>query len=714
MTDEVKVLLDGLSGQKAPVNPQEPLAKFQKLLRELFEFDCADLDFGIYRIMNHKRKVLENFIENQLPYLVRQELEKAIHEEQRQAEKELETARDEVEHALGSAAIKADGQLAMAFRETPAGKQYIEALERVQSAITLQQLLEAQTYNHLYTFFSRYWQDGDFISKRRYSKRERYAIPYNGEEVYLYWANHDQYYIKTGEYFTDYTWKAPNDITVHFKLQSADVEQNNVKGEKRFFIPLLEHIKWDSQQSTLTIPFEFRPLTSQEQSQYGQKNQQEAIIRYTLDSIQQHLPQGASQVSNALFTENRKTEKGESVSHLEHHLRQYTRRNTSDFFIHKDLKGFLSRELDFYLKSEVLNLDELERAGEGSAPFWFQQLKVIKSIGSQIIEFLEAVYLQLLQYKAIKGWSNLIICPNNLCSLFMGINYTLRADEQVFKPTTFAERLRLQEAAVAILRKYMEAFYRKRREQWESQNLEYQPVNLDDPNLAFNRSWFMGQSRAHYVVRVPQSQEKLIKAIEALCYDLTKLTEDENHELARVRFDRSLYLPLLLDRQKGVSAIPPLLTESEKLFIQHLKEYWEAHRDGVLKNKRVYLLRNLSRGKGVGFFEESGFYPDFILWVVEEQKQRIVFVEPHGMLHAKAYIHDEKAQLWERLQALQKKLGKPDIRLDAYIISATPYDELHKYYDDGTWDRAKFAQHHILFQERGQGYDYIDTLLRGK
>ena len=101
--------------------------------------------------------------------------------------------------------------------------------------------LEAAVYNHLYAFFSRYWQDGDFISKRRYSRKERYAIPYNGEEVYLHWANHDQYYIKSGEYFNDYSWQAPKGRSVHFKLNNANVEQNNVKGEKRYFLPLLEN-----------------------------------------------------------------------------------------------------------------------------------------------------------------------------------------------------------------------------------------------------------------------------------------------------------------------------------------------------------------------------------------------------------------------------------------------------------------------------------------
>lgn len=29
--------------------------KFQDLLRHLFQFDYADLDFGIYRVINYKR-----------------------------------------------------------------------------------------------------------------------------------------------------------------------------------------------------------------------------------------------------------------------------------------------------------------------------------------------------------------------------------------------------------------------------------------------------------------------------------------------------------------------------------------------------------------------------------------------------------------------------------------------------------------------------------
>ena len=374
--------------------------KFQQLLRELFQFDCADLDFGIYRIMNYKRSVIERFINEDLPKAIAEELKQGALAEQAKAAENLKAAYQKVLEALGEEALDADGNLAAQYQNTRAGKEYLTARERAEAAKG-SAALEAAVYNHLYTFFSRYWQDGDFISKRRYSKKERYAIPYNGEEVMLYWANHDQYYVKTGEYFTDYTWKAPNGVTVHFKLQAADVEQDNIKGEKRFFLPLTDEIAWDvpplpsgeraGVRGVLTIPFHFRPLTAQEAIAYGQKNQQGAILAKALEEIPKKLVgKEKAEAPAALLAEKRRAD-GSTISLLEHHLRQYTRRNTSDFFIHKDLRGFLQRELDFYLKSEVLNLDEMEAAGEGLAEGWFQLLRLTKRVGGHIIEFLAQI-----------------------------------------------------------------------------------------------------------------------------------------------------------------------------------------------------------------------------------------------------------------------------------------------------------------------------------
>jgi adenine-specific DNA-methyltransferase len=362
--------------------------KFQQLLRELFQFDCADLDFGIYRIMNHKRDVVEKFITQDLPKAIADELDRDALADQAQASKELKEVSEQITQTLGKDALDTDGNLAATYHATPLGTKYM-TLKAKAAGGHGREALEASIFNHLLTFFSRYYQDGDFISKRRYSKRQKYAIPYNGEEVYLYWANNDQYYVKTAENFHDYTFTSRG-VTAHFKLVIADIEQNNVKGDKRFFLPRVRETEWKEGTGELIIPFEYRPLTGQEEITYGKKNQQDAIIAEALTEILRHLKK-ADKALAALTTERHKNSDGEPVTFFEHHLRQYTRRNTSDFFIHKDLKGFLSRELDFYLKNEVLNLDEMESAGEDRAEGWFQIIRVIKTVGGRIIEFLDQI-----------------------------------------------------------------------------------------------------------------------------------------------------------------------------------------------------------------------------------------------------------------------------------------------------------------------------------
>ncbi len=327
----------------------------------------------------------------------------------------------------------------------------------------------------------------------------------------------------------------------------------------------------------------------------------------------------------------------------------------------------------------------------------------------------EMVYMDLLSYKEGKGWGNLVIRPETPKIILESVHYALTADEAVFCPKSFEDRHLLKEAVSAVLRKYMDMFYRVRHEQWDSRNLVYRTLDRDDPNLSF-KPQSVKEKKVAYIVRVPGSRTDVIKAIERLRKDVKKLIKEENSGLPRIYFDRHLYLPLLLKKDNGLSAEPPVLEPSEAQFVRDLKSYWEAEKDKSLGGREVFLLRNLSRGKGVAFFEENGFYPDFIFWIVEGKKQRIIFIEPHGMLHARAYIHDDKARLHERLPELADDIGKrskgQDIVLDSFIISKTSFDDLHKCYDDGKWDRKKFAEKHILFQERSAEYDYVPMLFQ--
>ena len=310
----------------------------------------------------------------------------------------------------------------------------------------------------------------------------------------------------------------------------------------------------------------------------------------------------------------------------------------------------------------------------------------------------EQAYLDLLEFKEQKGRNNLIVQPDVPRRIIANVDcYRLIIEETVVRPRSVAEIDRLQEAVACILRKYADAFYRVHREQWESQQMIYKPLTEHDPNFSFSRE---PDRTGQYVVNIRESEEELIDEIEKLIDEGERLYEKETEELPRLHFDRHLYQPLLIERGDKVKSVPPALNQGEQQFVKVVKDWWNAERDKSLAKVDLFLLRNLSRGAGIGFFEMRGFYPDFILWIKEDKKQHIVFVEPHGMVHANSYQHDEKATLHERLPELAREIGNENVTLDSYIISVTPYPDLSRRYDDGTWDRKRFADAHILFAEQ--------------
>ena len=268
-----------------------------------------------------------------------------------------------------------------------------EAYEKAKAAYDAARLsadLEARVYNDLYRFFARYYDDGDFVSQRRYGAADKYAIPYNGEEVTLYWANFDQYYVKSGETFTDYRFQLPEGIgfagaSVAFKLRAASVAQNNVKGEKRFFVLAAEEpVAWDEGARLLTIGFEYRLLTDEEKKWAGGQKQQERLNADAEKAI-------LARVAEPLVRERLSApegEKGQERTFLARHLTRYTARNTRDYFIHKNLQRFLERELDFYLKSEVLRLEDLDWNQPGLVRMTAARLETIRLIAGRIIAFL--------------------------------------------------------------------------------------------------------------------------------------------------------------------------------------------------------------------------------------------------------------------------------------------------------------------------------------
>ena len=291
---------------------------FKAVLKQLFEMDKSDLDFGIFRIINTKRNEIDDFINNKLP-----------------------------------ASISSD------LANTEA---------------------ENDVYAHLTQFFSRYYEEGDFIAKRRYSKNGAYALPYNGEETVFYWANFEQFYIKNSENLKDYRFKLNDRFYVIFKILTGSTEQNNnlENNSKRRYI-LLESSPFELSDDHLVVNFEYTLVGNKKQEKLNLET--EKII------------ESASELTDlqTFLFELSPTDKNKKRTVFGKHLSKFTAKNTFDYFIHKDLEKFLSQELDFYVKSDILRLDDIENQTAESQLKAVSLIKTFKKTATAIIKFLSQI-----------------------------------------------------------------------------------------------------------------------------------------------------------------------------------------------------------------------------------------------------------------------------------------------------------------------------------
>ena len=366
----------------APPAP-ESLRNFNRLkclLREMFQLDRGDLDFGLYRIMNMKAAEIEAFLERDLLPQVKTALAGVADEQREALETELarniQSARD-----LG---VDPD----VSPRVTELREQLAEATADAQA--------EADVYGHLANFFARYYNEGDFMSLRRYSAggEPTYLIPYDGEEVKLHWANADQYYVKTTENYASYAFMAGEgqaEFRVRFEIAAADNEKDNIKetsNKQRRFVLAEDAVALDGDE--LVVRFEHRPLTPVEQQTWGSRNgarQQDRIdadaAADILDAVERLDP-----ARRLALAAPAPTDADSERTLLAKHVGCYTAKNSFDYFIHKDLGGFLTRELDLYLKTDVLDLQDLALGDADRLRRALGRMRAVRCIGEKLIAFL--------------------------------------------------------------------------------------------------------------------------------------------------------------------------------------------------------------------------------------------------------------------------------------------------------------------------------------
>ena len=367
------------------MNEMDAMDKFKRLLKELFRIDLQDLDFGIYKIMKIKQDAISNFIDKEIDTII-------------------ETA----------------------IKKFP---------DKDESLIS-------QVFNLSYEFFSRYYDTGDFIPQIRYGGKDKYMIPYNGQEVEFYWPTRNAYYVKTTEYFNNYSFivydnfDPDNKYRVDFKIRRASLEKNYVVSKSKFFF--LDDNPVEASPGRVTIYFNYRTMTEDEEKRYpAHENSRKNLLKEEAEeNILQNVPDKLKDIFSYITGEN-----NEERTILEKHLNMYFKKVESDYFIVKNLKSFLDSELDNFLKREVLNYGPEYKISEKD-----QYLAgTIKSICSNIINQIS----QIEDFER-KLWEKLKFAYN--------VNYVITIDKIIEK-----------DPSMELFKRIMESNgFNKQIEEWKS------------------------------------------------------------------------------------------------------------------------------------------------------------------------------------------------------------------------------------------------------
>ena len=321
---------------------------------------------------------------------------------------------------------------------------------------------------------------------------------------------------------------------------------------------------------------------------------------------------------------------------------------------------------------------------------------------------LDDLYFGLVRFKTDRGWHNLTVSRAAIRQLLVDPSwYRLQAPESLFRIDDWGNIRHWQEIAAALLRKYAARYYGLCRQAWEAKHLEIRPLADDDPNLQVKGR---GGVDNGFLVELASAPPRGATGIDVLkrslnrlkaAIDSGKLSDWNEHQVKALRFDQHLYWPLLSVENDKLRLSPPALNKGEFRFVSDLQQFLQQEA-GRLAGVRIHLMRNQSRGRGIGFFEANGFHPDFILWAIRDGRQHIAFIDPKGLVHL-AGPDDPKARLYKTIKNIEKRLRDDTIRLESFIVSVTPYEQLDERWkvDGHKLTQADLADRHVLFQNDG-------------
>lgn len=309
------------------------------------------------------------------------------------------------------------------------------------------------------------------------------------------------------------------------------------------------------------------------------------------------------------------------------------------------------------------------------------------------------IYFELQRYKNEKGFYNISIDSYKLKEILQASHwYSLLIPSSELRASSMEDISRLTDVAIMLLKRYIDKYFRYYKSKWESPYLQYDNLSESDNN-------FVGEYVLSY-----DMEESLGESFEEFIEESVKILNEKKYIsdyerswkcLSLFDFKNHLYAPLLRIKEARVKieVSPVSLTESEKIFVDLLNEYVKTNKSELHK-RELFLLRNKSK-TGIGFFEAGGFYPDFIMWIIDGENQYVNFIDPKGIMLLSKQENNPKILFYSRIKGLQRRLESTNtnVILNSFVLSITSAKEVQLQYNLTSMEELE--DKNVLFLEDG-------------
>ncbi|HPX60939.1 MAG TPA: type III restriction endonuclease subunit R, partial [Deltaproteobacteria bacterium] len=363
-------------------------------------------------------------------------------------------------------------------------------------------------------------------------------------------------------------------------------------------------------------------------------------------------------------------------------------------------------ELDLYPRLEALSSQD---KGANSPATTVRQTGKIASATMAMFDF-DRIFMAVQEYKLQRSWSNLRLDRKRLESFCLGANnwYTLHIPASELAIKAIADIRKQEDILIRLLQDYTDRFYKALKNAYEGQFYEVVNVRGDDDTMlkVYHFEIDDTDDGQEYKKRLEELQKLVVSG------QLGQAGKWNANQMVAICFDRHLYYPLISIEGNVPLKMRPLAFDapSEIEFVRDLEAFYTSPAGKTaIGNRSLYLLRNAdTKAKGLGFAMAGNFYPDFLLWLVDDTtgQQWLNFIDPKGIRQIN--LTDPKFGLYQEVKVLQTKLADPKLVLNAFILSKTRFtDILNK-----NCTEQDLEDRHVLFMEHG-GASYL-TKMFGK